>query len=258
MRELRLYPFCLGSATEDKGVFTARRDVGVKIEYPIPAFLITHPKGNVLVDTGFHIEVATNPVACFGERAHTMLPKVGAEDDVLSQLGALGLEPKDMRYVINTHLHFDHCGCNQFFTNSTFLVQKDELRAAYWPETFMRGGYYRRDFDHPLNYEAIEGDYDVYGDGVITIMKSAGHTEGHQSVIVELPNDGTIVLTGDSCYLMENINELIPPASVWNPVEAVKSLRKLRYLRDIKGGMVIPGHDLEYWKRIKHAPDYYR
>jgi N-acyl homoserine lactone hydrolase len=258
MTEMRLYPICTGRVTLDKSSLTAGRGMGTKATVPVCAYLITHPKGNILCDTGMHKQIAIDPVAQWGElKVRLLSPDVKPDEDVVSQLQRLGFTPNDIPYVINTHLHLDHSGCNQHFTQSTFLVQKDELRTAFWPEIFQRGSYYRSDFDYPLKYEELNGDYDVFGDGTVQIIKTPGHTQGHQSIVINLPRDGCFVLTGDSCYLMENVNDIVPPGIVWNAEEAVKSIRKLRYLRDKKGAFLITGHDPGLWSTIKHAPEYY-
>jgi len=258
MSEIRLYPIYVGTLTIDKSSLTAGRGMGTRVKIPVPTFLITHPKGNILVDTGLHKKVYVDAVSQWGAaKVKLLTPDVKQDEDVVSQLAKLGFSTDDIRYVINTHLHMDHSGCNQHFTHSTFLVQKDELRTAFWPEVFQRGSYYRSDFDHALQYEELDGDYDVYGDDTVRTVRSVGHTQGHQSIIVNLPHDGTFVLTGDSCYLKENIDQDVVPGIAWNCEEAIKSIRKLRYLRDKKGATIITGHDAEMWNLLKHAPDYY-
>jgi glyoxylase-like metal-dependent hydrolase (beta-lactamase superfamily II) len=232
--------------------------MGTRIAVPVPVFLITHPKGNILCDTGMHKQIASDPVGRWGAaKVKNLTPDVKPDENVVSQLEKLGFKAGDIRYVINTHLHLDHSGCNQFFKGSVFLVQKEELKTAFWPEVFQRGSYYRADFDHPLKYEELEGDYDVYGDGAIKIIRSPGHTQGHQSIRVNLNHDGSYVLTGDSCYLMENIEEEVLPGIVWNPEQAITSIRKLRYLRDKEGANIITGHDPVLWDQVKKAPEYY-
>lgn len=258
MAEMRLYPISVGRLTLDKSTLTAGRGMGTMITVPVPTFLITHPKGNIVCDTGMHKRVATDPVAQWGEdKVKWLSPVIGKDEDIVSQLAKLGFAPKDIRYVINTHLHLDHAGCNQHFPDSTFLVQKDELRTAHWPEVFQRGSYFRADFDHPLNYQELDGDYDVFGDGTVQLMKTPGHTQGHQSIILTLPRTGRIVLAGDACYLNENADDLLPPGLCWNAEEAVRSLRKLRYWKEQKDAKLFTGHDPELWNQIKHAPDYY-
>jgi N-acyl homoserine lactone hydrolase len=258
MSEFRLYPIGAGRVTIDKSSLTAGRGMGNRVAVPVQTFLITHPKGNIVVDTGVHQQVAIDPVGYWGAaKVKQLTPDVGPDENVVSQLKTLGFSPSDIRYVINTHLHTDHSGCNQHFTESTFLVQKDELRAAFWPEVFQRAAYFRTDFDHPLKYEDLDGDYDVYGDGTVQIIRTPGHTKGHQSVILNLPVDGMFVLTGDSCYMTESVNEMVGPGIVWNSEEAIKSLKKLRHLRDQKGAFLITGHDPVLWSQIKHSPEYY-
>jgi len=258
MDDLRLYPICVGRVTLDKSTLTAGRGMGTRITVPVPVFFIAHPKGNILIDTGMHRQIAVDPVSQWGAaKVKNLTPDMKPGDDVVSQIETLGFKTEDVRYVINTHLHLDHSGCNQFFNQSTFLVQKDELKTAFWPEVFQRASYYRSDFDHPLKYEELEGDYDVYGDGTVQIIRSPGHTQGHQSIRVNLEKDGSYVLTGDSCYLMENIDEEVLPGIVWNSEEAIRSIRKLRYLRDKGGAHIITGHDPVLWNRVKQAPEYY-
>jgi glyoxylase-like metal-dependent hydrolase (beta-lactamase superfamily II) len=103
----------------------------------------------------------------------------------------------------------------------------------------------------------LEGDYDVYGDGAENIIRSPGHTQGHQSIMVQLSESGNTILTGDSCYLMENLEEIVLPGIVWNPEQAITSIKKLRYLRDKKSAFIITGHDPATWNQIKKAPEYY-
>jgi glyoxylase-like metal-dependent hydrolase (beta-lactamase superfamily II) len=232
--------------------------MGTRITVPVPVFFIKHPKGNILCDTGMRRQIAVDPAGCWGEaKVKNLTPDVKPDEDVVSQIEKLGLTTGDIRYVINTHLHLDHSGCNQFFEKSTFLVQKEELRVAHWPEVYQRGSYYRSDFDHPLKYEELEGDYDLYGDGSVKIIRTPGHTQGHQSIIVDLAKDGPFIITGDSCYLMENMDEEVIPGIVWNPDQAISSIRKLRYLRDKKSAFIITGHDPVLWSKLKKAPDYY-
>jgi glyoxylase-like metal-dependent hydrolase (beta-lactamase superfamily II) len=259
MTDMKLYPIGVGQVTLDKSSLTAGRGMGTRVKVPVCVYLIKHPKGNILCDTGMHKRIATDPVAQWGEaKVKLLTPDVKPDEDVVSQLDRLGLSPDDIRFVINTHLHLDHSGCNQHFPKSTFLVQKDELRTAFWPEIFQRGSYYRSDFDHPLKYEDLNGDYDVYGDGTVQIFRTPGHTQGHQSILVNLPQDGMFVITGDCCYLAENVDEVVPPGISWNAEEAVKSIRKVRHLRDMKNAFLLTGHDPGGWSKIKHAPEYYQ
>ncbi len=257
METMKLYCFYTGSTKLDKSFLTGARGLGQSITVPVPMFLITHPEGNVIFDTGMNVNVIDKPEEIWGFVSYVIVPIMKEEDKPINQLKKLGYEADDIKYVVNSHLHLDHAGSNQFFPTAEFLVQKDELRVAYWPEIYQRGSYIREDFDHPLNYNALEGDYDIFGDGKVVVMRATGHSQGHQCLIVTLENTGTVVLTGDSSYTHENLDQFVLPGIVWNPDEAMKTINKLRYLRDKKGAMILMGHDPELWDTLKHAPEYY-
>ncbi|NLG95279.1 MAG: N-acyl homoserine lactonase family protein [Acetomicrobium flavidum] len=259
MSKIKLYPIYVGSVAMDKSYLTAGRGIGQIVTVPVPCFLIEHPKGLILFDTGMSKELIDNPdpVKRIGPIIRMSTPIMKKGEDIVSQLDKLGIKPKDIKYVVNSHLHFDHAGNNADFPDSTFIVQKTEIRIAYWPEVYQKFAYLRADFDHPLNYQTIEGDVDLFGDGTIQLWLTAGHSQGHQSMVVKLQNSGYFILTGDSCYMKENIDELVLPGIVWSPDEAIRSLMKMREARDKLNATVILGHDFETWNKIKHAPDYY-
>jgi N-acyl homoserine lactone hydrolase len=257
MGNMKLYCFDVGKVQLDKSFVTAGRGMGQQYAGPVHVFLITHPKGNVLFDTGMDIDVIHNPEKCWGPVAKVFVPIMSKGEDIVSQLTTLGYRPNDIRYVVNSHLHLDHAGGNRLFPEAEFLVQKDELRAAFWPEIYERASYTRSDFDYPLNYHALEGDYDIFGDGSVIIIRAIGHSQGHQFIIVNLKNSGKVVLTGDCCHTKENLEEFVLPILMWNPVEYIRSINKLRELRDKEKAFILILHDPETCKVIKHAPEYY-
>lgn len=257
MGEMKLYVIYTGSVKTDRSFATAGRGIGEKIITPVPVFLITHPEGNVLFDTGMDINVIEKPEETWGPASAVFSPIMKEGEDVVSQLEKLGYEPGDIKCVVNSHLHLDHAGGNRHFPNAEFLVQKEELRVAFWPEIYQRATYLRTDFDYPLNYRELEGDYDIFGDGKLIITPTPGHTQGHQSLIVDLENSGKFVLTGDSVYLKENLDQFVLPAILWSPDETIRSVKKLQYLRDKKGAFIVLGHDPESWEELRKAPEYY-
>ena len=116
-----------------------------------------------------------------------------------------------MRYVANSHLHFDHCGGNEFFPRATFLVQRPELEAARKPGFVPRYSPSPIDFDHPLDYQLIDGEHDVFGDGTVVLLPTYGHTPGHQSLRVRAGKDAHIVCASDACYTRENMDRDVLP-----------------------------------------------
>jgi glyoxylase-like metal-dependent hydrolase (beta-lactamase superfamily II) len=177
-------------------------------------------------------------------------------DDVVSQLGQLGLAPRDVTCVANLHWHFDHCGANESFPDVPILVQAREMQAARSPEVLAQGRYRPspRDFDHPLRYQPVDGEHDVFGDGTVVLIPTYGHTPGHQSLLVRPGRDTRLVFTADACYTRENMDRDILPTVVWDEAEMSHSLRRLRDLRDRQGAATFYGHDAEQWERLPHAP----
>jgi glyoxylase-like metal-dependent hydrolase (beta-lactamase superfamily II) len=101
-----------------------------------------------------------------GERratCFTVRSQVG--DDVVSQIALIGMLPEDITHVINSHVHVDHCGGNEFFPRATFLVQSREMARARGPDN----PYDPQDCDHPLSSHLIDGDYDLFGNGQLVL-----------------------------------------------------------------------------------------
>src|SRR4029453_17907094 len=126
-----IHALCGGMIELDRSSFFSDVAPGTRITIPVMCFLISHPRGHVLVDTGVHRQARTDPVGRMGERRASLFGMRSAETaGGGSQLALTGLPPSDVRYVVNSHLHFDHCGGNEFFPSSTFLVQRAEMEAA--------------------------------------------------------------------------------------------------------------------------------
>jgi N-acyl homoserine lactone hydrolase len=224
---------------------------------PIECFLIVHPRGRLLFDTGLHCETMTNMLGRYGqERARRFGVHSKAGDDVVSQLGRLGLTPNDVSHVANSHWHFDHCGGNEFFPEASILVQDREMKAARSPEVLAQGRYRPSapDYDHPLRYQPVDGEHDVFGDGTVVLIPTYGHTPGHQSLLVRPGRDSRIVFTADACYTRENMDRDVLPTVLWDDAEMSRSLRRLRDLRDRQGARTVYGHDPEQWSTLPLAP----
>src|SRR6266581_1534959 len=116
---LNVYALCGGLIDLDRSGFFCDVAPGTRMTVPVICFLIAHPRGNVLVDTGVHRQALSDPVGRLGEgRASRFRLRSKPSDEVVSQLALLDLAPRDIRYVVNSHFHFDHCGGNEFFPES--------------------------------------------------------------------------------------------------------------------------------------------
>ena len=159
--------------------------IGVLNEIPVHGFVIKHPRaGAILVDTG--VGWPTELVQEWKVVNHHAAEVLAQHD----------LSPADVRIVINTHLHFDHCGQNAVFKHAPFYIQRSELERA------------RRDSDVTsawfdfagARFELVDGDAEV-AEGV-RVVATPGHTVGHQSVVIDTP-DGGAVMIGDAAYTAE-------------------------------------------------------
>ena len=246
---MRLFVLDCGRAhLPDMSHLTPDRNVGKPITVPLLAFLIDHPKGLVLFDTGVDTDREGDPFL-------DTTPDRRAD----RQIERLGYRPADIRYVVMSHLHLDHVGCMPLFPQATFIVRRQELRAAWWPDAYERG--YDLDLLLPtrgLTYQQLPDDetFDVFGDRTLVCIDTKGHTEGHQSLAVDLPSSGTIVLVGDAAQVDENLTDSVPPGMCWNNQWSVDSLRRLRHMKDL-GALLILGHELSAMATLKVAPEFY-
>lgn len=259
-KNVRLYCLDAGNLGIDKGWLSAMRDVGTWLEIPIRSFLIVHSKGLVLFDTGMNIKNATDPEGYWGPTVlKYFVPRMTEEQTPQKQLEKLGYSTKDITYVVPSHFHLDHVGNMKYFPNSTIIVQKEELRAAWWPEAFQRTTFVLKDYEdtRDFNFLQLKGeDWDIFGDGKVVVLSTPGHTQGHQSLLVRLEKTGTVVLTGDAVYLVENLKG-VPPGVTYNVTQSMESIERIKRFAERDKGQVWPSHDIDFYKGIKHAPEYY-
>jgi N-acyl homoserine lactone hydrolase len=152
------------------------------LEWPVHGFVVTFPGGAALVDTGV------------GGPEEWLTDWRVVNRSVADALDELGMTPGDIGLVINTHLHFDHCGQNAVFKHASFYVQRAELDRARSQSPQLAGWF---DFMN-ARFELLDGDAEVLPG--LRAIATPGHTVGHQSVLVESADGGSDVLIGDAAY----------------------------------------------------------
>jgi len=243
---LRVLAFHCGGEWSPMGVYDPLAEDGARMVYgPYLLYLVEHPRGRVLLDTGLHTKWRSPG----GRRI-----EVGETDDVVSVLARAGVAAEDIEHVVVSHLHYDHAGGLRFFPHATVWVQAAELRFAYAPAVYQRELYDRDDFDHPLRWRELDGGHDIFGDGAVRIIPTPGHTPGHQSLCVELPS-GLLVLAADASYLDAAMRARRLPGVVWNPDAMVASWEALETLERDRGARLIFTHELEFRTMIQLAPE---
>ena len=253
---MRLYAMICGRVRCRQAIFLPEAEKDRYVDMPMPVFLITHPEGNVLFDTGPHPDVFKDAASRWGGLAKAFAPVGNESDGILTQLEKIDLAPDNIKYVVNSHLHFDHAGGNQFFPESTFLVSKKELAWAQTPDNEGKG-YFKADWDHKLTYQTIEGEHDIFGDGTLKIIPMSGHSPGHQILRVKLEKQGVVILSGDSVPFRENYYEFVVPRNNIDNTQAIQSVHDLHRLIEEENAFLIHGHDPGQLDEIKTAPECY-
>ncbi|QBD75054.1 N-acyl homoserine lactonase family protein [Ktedonosporobacter rubrisoli] len=213
------------------------------MNHPFVCYLVQTGDGkNILIDSGLpaHFEMPG-------------MPKPQVEKDVLAQLAMLGLQPQDIDMLICTHFDVDHSGHHSAFTQAELIVQRKHYELA-------RGGHQRfaltrAEWDHPeLRYRLVEGDTELLPG--LKLIETSGHVPGHQSVLVQLPQTGAVLLAIDAVAMQHDFQPDRKASPFDDNEEEVRtSTRKLLELAQSENAaLVVFGHDAKQWQEIKKAP----
>ncbi len=240
---LTLYAFNTGWFQCKPGYFIEGEE-GDYLRGPVPSYLIDHPKGRALFDTGMGVRYRRTLADALPPNKFGLQWFEGME--ITTRLKAIDVDPASIRWIINSHLHIDHCGGNATLPNATMIVQSKELAAAQ--SNAVAGLYEAEDFDTGQPVKAIDGELDVFGDGSVRIIPTYGHTPGHQSVIVKLPG-GDVLLAADCCYTERNLDRMILPKATADLETGLRTFEHLAALR-ARGTKILFGHDGMQWRGI--------
>jgi N-acyl homoserine lactone hydrolase len=219
-------------------------------DVPQIMFVITGGDHPIIVDSG-------TPDPEFVREHHGYDFHRTPDEDPLTTLRSVGVDPEDVRLVVNTHLHWDHCGNNHLFPNARFVVQKPELLYAVDPVAPTRTAFENTDRISPpwasvLNrFSTVVGDVEI-APGV-EVIALPGHTPGSQGVLVTSGSD-RFLLAGDTCDAQINWEgddrlEHIPSGSFTNLIDYMDSFAKM----DTLHAQVIPSHDPQVLKTAEYG-----
>jgi N-acyl homoserine lactone hydrolase len=248
---VKLHAFTCGTISGALANFMVGGEGDVTI--PVPAYLIEHPKGRALFDTGLHPDLQHDPAGRLGPRLAKMF-RVGFRpgEEVSARLEAIGRDPGKIDLLISSHLHFDHVGGNALIPNATMLVQRREWDAGMDPDAAVKRGFNPRDYDLGHKTRIVDGEHDVFGDGSVMCLPTHGHTPGHQSLKVRL-DSGDVVLAADACYFCQTLRERRLPPAMYDRAAMLASLDRLEAL-ERGGARIFFGHDPEFWRTVPQAP----
>jgi glyoxylase-like metal-dependent hydrolase (beta-lactamase superfamily II) len=231
---------------------TYPKDQDRDVMMPVNMYIIDHPKGLVVFDTGNNVAISDgNCTSHWNEGFCGLLQPSQTRADVIDkQLEKVGFSAGDVKIVITSHSHLDHIGNIEMFPDAIHVIQKKELYQAWWPEKFQRGGaHVVADYDdaRDFTYFELNGDYDLFGDGSVVVISTPGHTLGHQSVKVRMAETGTVILAQDAVWVKENL-EGHPAGLNYSILDYTNSVNRIKMIRDIENAQVWMGHSMEQYE----------
>lgn len=219
-----------------------------------PAFLVVHPSGTLVWDTGLDDSlIGRREPLIFNDHAVFTV-----SNSLAAQLAEVGHPAPSITYLALSHFHPDHVGNVGLFPHTTLLVQRDEYDAAFGPdasEHYDPSGYAAL---HRNGVTALEGDHDVFGDGTVVIYRTPGHTVGGQSLLVNLEQEGPVLISGDIAHSLENWRARAVPAINQDVAESRQSLARMHALVDQLGAQVWVQHDARQFSGLPKAPAVHR
>jgi N-acyl homoserine lactone hydrolase len=252
---LRLYVLESGLIEcEDYAMFSPVAGPNVRQDMSVRSYLVVHPEGALLFDTGIDDAIADEPD---GRRvADPIVFRVPRR--LRDQLTELGLAPGDVDYLALSHLHIDHVGNLDLAPEATVLLQAAEAEAGFGPDaerlTLIPDTYASLDRD---KVRAIDGDHDVFGDGTVTLIALPGHTPGHQGLLVRLPRTGPVLLATDITYSADDYAGTVVRESNVDLRQSRASIEKAKRIERDEGAIVWLHHDLEGQRAVRTAPQHY-
>jgi N-acyl homoserine lactone hydrolase len=252
----RLYVLLCGFEIMRKTIST--RDLGGRfvLSEPISAYLLDTAEGWILLDAGFDRAAIAGPqnVQAFFDRTGCYPPVVGDDHLIERQLAEIGVAPSEVRKVILSHMHNDHTGFLKHLPRAEVWVQRAEHEHAHAPG--LPGGFSPADYrDLGLDWRLVEGDWQVMPG--LRMISTRGHTPGHQSAVVELPNTGCVVLPFDVGDLAENFADEVLPGASCDDIAALASIRRIKALVVEHQAQMILFHDPTAIQSVRLAPACY-
>ena len=240
---LRLWDLECGEIRSmDQSRWTPDRNVGKAVELSDNCYVIQHPtRGLCRWDTGMADSVVAKPT---GQQQGGGMVFARAKT-LVSELAAIGFTPDQIENMAFSHSHPDHTGNALLFPQAMLYIQQTEYDAAFAPNAQgnpPNASPYSERLRSSL-VKKITGDFDVFGDGSITIVSSPGHTAGHQSLLVRLPKRGNVILTGDAAHFKENWDLDHVPGFNFNQEQSHASMAKLKALAEREHAEVWINHE---------------
>jgi glyoxylase-like metal-dependent hydrolase (beta-lactamase superfamily II) len=212
----------------------------LKLQFVFSCYLIKHGDDYMLWDTG-HAMTAPN-----------VAPKVSLVD----LLAKIDVKPEQIKYVGISHYHADHTGQIASFPKATLLIGSKEWEAISSPKP--AEGVNFKPFESWIKGESkvepVPTDKDVFGDGTVIMLRTPGHTAGHSSLLVKLPQMGPVMLSGDAVHFRENYDSSGVPWFNYDRAQTVASIERLKKIASNLKATVIIQHDARDIEKLPVFP----
>jgi glyoxylase-like metal-dependent hydrolase (beta-lactamase superfamily II) len=252
-KSLRLYVFDCGSLNiPDTSPYRLTKEELATNMMSVPCFLIAHPKGTMMWDTG------AIPDSSFKNGVPGTLRYAKTAKSLTAQMAEVGYAPADIEYLVLSHFHWDHIGNSNLFGGATWLVPKAERDVMFSDPPSPR--------TEPANYSALKNSktiliekdaYDLFGDGTVVIKAAPGHSPGHQVLFLKLAKTGPVVLSGDLYHYPEERKLQRLPTTEFNVEQTAASRAAIEAFLKQTGAQLWIQHDFVATGRLKKAPAYY-
>jgi N-acyl homoserine lactone hydrolase len=212
----------------------------LKLQFVYSCYLIKHGDEYMLWDTG-----------------HAMtMPKVAPKVSLVDLLAKIDLKPDQIKYVGISHYHADHTGQIASFPKATLLIGAREWDAISAPKP--AEGVNFKPFESWIKGESkVEPqalDKDVFGDGTVMMLRTPGHTPGHSSLLVKLPQMGPVILSGDAVHFRENYDSDGVPSFNYDRAQTVASIERIKKIASNLKATLIIQHDARDVEKLPVFP----
>jgi N-acyl homoserine lactone hydrolase len=231
--------------------YNLTRDEVADTNMAVPCFLVIHPKGLLLFDTGLSDRLVGRPVyenVTFGYGQIKF-------NTLKGQLADIGVGPGDITYLALSHSHFDHVGNANDYAGSIWLAQKAEFDFMFGAHSTPEATADFAALAHART-QLIDGDHDVFGDGTVILKLTPGHTPGHQCLYVKLAKTGGVLIAGDLYhYPEERTLRRMPTREQTTATPASRAMIE-QFLNERKAQLWI-GHSISFFRDAIKSPGWY-
>ena len=249
----RLYVFDCGTLVYNKPEdYNLKRDEVKDSNMGVTCYLVVHPKGILIYDTGLNDRLVGRPLYENVLEGYAQIKF----STLRGQLADIGFTPAKIDYLVLSHYHWDHVGNAGDFAGSTWLVYKAERDQMFSRTARAYPWFTQYSALQNSKTKLLSGDYDVFGDGTVVVIATPGHTQGHCSLLVRLKNTGPVVLSGDLYHYAEE-RDLKRMPDEEKTTGTVESRRKVEDLLRRTGAQLWIGHSMEFLRTVRKSPAWY-